>query len=164
MSIDPSSLPRSTFAPAVAAVKPTEALINQVLEELQVNHFTDEENDICAPWDGFRVYFMLRGDRREIYTVRMFLDREFAPEQRPQILELLDEWHRQYFWPKVYTHEHEGKLRLIGEAQLDCEPGINRDLFVFTTRAWISTCISFSNWLAEQLPEDPSAEKPAEEA
>lgn len=79
MSIDPSSLPRSTFVPAAPVVKPSADLINQVLDELQVNHFTDDEGDICAPWDGFRVYFMLRGDKHEIFTVRMFLDREFAP-------------------------------------------------------------------------------------
>ncbi|MYW01495.1 YbjN domain-containing protein [Streptomyces sp. SID3343] len=160
MSIDPSSLPRSTFVPAAPVVKPSADLINQVLDELQVNHFTDEEGDICAPWEGFRVYFMLRGDKHEIFTVRMFLDREFAPGDRPRLLELLDEWHRQFFWPKVYTHEHEGALRLIGEAQLDCEPGINRELFVFTTRAWISTCISFGNWINEQYP-DPNP-KPAD--
>ncbi|GCD94434.1 MULTISPECIES: YbjN domain-containing protein [Embleya] len=158
MSIDPSSLPRSTFVPAAPVVKPSADLINQVLDELQVNHFTDEEGDICAPWDGFRVYFMLRGDKQEIFTVRMFLDRAFDPADRPRMLELLDEWHRQFFWPKVYTHEHEEQLRLIGEAQLDCEPGINRELFVFTTRAWISTCISFANWITEQYgPEDKPA-------
>ncbi|MGC0415187.1 YbjN domain-containing protein [Embleya sp. AB8] len=158
MSIDPSSLPRSTFVPAAPVVKPSADLINQVLDELQVNHFTDDEGDICAPWDGFRVYFMLRGDKHEIFTVRMFLDRAFDPADKPRMLELLDEWHRQFFWPKVYTHEHEAQLRLIGEAQLDCEPGINRELFVFTTRAWISTCISFANWITEQYGPE---EKPA---
>ena len=35
----------------------------------------------------------------------------------------------------------------------DCEPGINRELFVFTTRAWISTCISFAAWLNDRFPE-----------
>jgi hypothetical protein len=163
MTIDPSSLPTPTFVPAAPVIKPSKELIDQVLTELQVNHFTDEEGDIGAPWDGFRVYFMLRGEKQEIFTVRTFLDREFEESERPMLLDLLDEWHRQYFWPKAYTHVHEGKVRIIGESQLDCEPGINRDLFLFTTRAWISTAITFSNWLNEKI-DGPVEEKPAEEA
>jgi hypothetical protein len=156
MTIDPSSLPNSAFTPASAVIRPTQDLINQVLDELQVNHFTDEEGDIGAPWEGYRIYFMLKGEKSEIYTVRMFLDRAFEMADRPALLDAFDEWHRQYFWPKVYTHEHEGGLRVIGEAMLDCEPGINRDLFLFTTRAWISTCISFATWLNERFPAKPA--------
>lgn len=156
MSIDPSSIPRPNFGPVPpAAIKPTQEVIKQVLTQLEINHFVDEEGDIGAPWEGFRVYFMLKGESSEIYTVRMFLDREFDVTDKPRILEVLDDWHRQYFWPKAYTHvDDNGRLRIIAETQLDLEPGINPELFVFTTRAWISTCISFSNWLAEQLPAD----------
>ncbi|WP_436771835.1 YbjN domain-containing protein [Yinghuangia sp. YIM S09857] len=153
MSIDPSSIPRPNFVPATPVIRPTQELIKQVLTELEINHFVDDEGDIGAPWEGFRIYFMLKGESSEIYTVRMFLDREFDVTDKPRILEVLDDWHRQYFWPKAYTHVHDdGRLRIIAETQLDLEPGINRELFVFTTRAWVSTCISFSNWLAEQLP------------
>lgn len=153
MTIDPSSLPRPTFVPASPVIKPTQELINQVLEELKINHFTDEEGDIGAPWEGFRVYYMLRGEKNEIYTVRMFLDRPFALTDKARLLELFDQWHRQSFWPKAYTHEHEGELRVIAETHLDCETGINRELFAFQTQAWTSTCVSFAAWLAEHFPE-----------
>ncbi|MCC9311274.1 YbjN domain-containing protein [Kitasatospora sp. RB6PN24] len=163
MSIDPSSIP-SFGAPQPPAggggrpagpppiVVPDQNLVKQLLDQMQLKHVVDEEGDLVAPWEGFRVYFMFRGDQKELFAVRAFYDRPYTLEQKGEILDLIDEWNRETLWPKVYTHTHEdGIVRLIGECQMIIGTGVNIDYFITTTANWTQAAVGFEQWMVERL-------------
>lgn len=160
VTIDPSAIPN--FGPQGGGgsqpptpppvVVPNQELVKQLLEQMQLKHAVDEEGDLLAPWEGFRVYYMFRGEQQELFAVRTFYDRSYAIEQRPELLEALDEWNRETLWPKVYTHTHDdGVVRVIGESQMIIGTGVNLEYFVATTANWTQASVAFDQWLAERL-------------
>jgi hypothetical protein len=162
VSIDPSSIPSFGMPPqrpgggqpnAVPPVAvPDQELVKQLLDQMQLKHVVDEEGDLTAPWENFRVYYMFRGEQNELFAVRSFYDRPYPIEQKGEILDLIDEWNRDTLWPKVYTHTHEdGVVRLIGESQMIVGMGVNLDYFVATTANWTNAAVGFEQWMAERL-------------
>ncbi|MFJ9946453.1 YbjN domain-containing protein [Kitasatospora sp. NPDC091207] len=165
MSIDPSSIPSFGLpqggqpggqggqpAGPPPIVVPDQALVTQLLDQMQLKHVVDEEGDLTAPWEGFRVYYMFRGEQKELFAVRAFYDRAYPLEDKAEILDLIDEWNRDTLWPKVYTHTHEdGVVRLIGEAQMIVGTGVNLDYFVTTTANWTQAAVGFEQWIVERL-------------
>ena len=117
MSIDPSSIPSfgvpqppqqpSGEAGPPPVVVPNQDLVRQLLDQMELKHAMDEEGDLLAPWEGFRVYYMFRGDQKELFAVRTFYDRPHSIDSKTELLEALDEWNRETLWPKVYTHTQE---------------------------------------------------------
>lgn len=162
MSIDPSSIPSFGMPPqqpgggqpnpAPPVVVPDQDLVKQLLDQMQLKHVVDEEGDLTAPWEGFRVYYMFRGEENELFAVRSFYDRAYPIEQKGEILDLVDEWNRDTLWPKVYTHTHEdGVVRLIGESQMIVGMGVNLEYFVATTANWTNAAVGFEQWMVERL-------------
>jgi hypothetical protein len=163
VSIDPSSIPsfgvpqppaggggRPAGPPPI--VVPDQNLVKQLLDQMQLKHVVDEEGDLVAPWDGFRVYYMFRGEQKELFATRAFYDRPYTLEQKGEILDLIDEWNRETLWPKVYTHTHEdGIVRLIGECQMIIGTGVNIDYFITTTANWTQAAVGFEQWIVERL-------------
>jgi hypothetical protein len=164
VTIDPSAIPN--FGPQNGPegqdqdqpsgpppiVVPDQELVGQLLDQMQLKHFTDDEGDLTAPWDGFRVYYMFRGEQKELFSVRAFYDRAHPIEMKAELLEAIDEWNRDTLWPKVYTHTHDdGVVRLIGEAQLIVGMGVNLDFFVATTANWTQSAVQFEQWLINRL-------------
>lgn len=96
---------------------------------------------------------MFRGeDDQAVYSVRTFYDRPHKIDDKPALLEAIDDWNRRTLWPKVYSHTHDdGTVRLIGEAQMLIGQGINLEFFVSSTVSWVRAAIEFDRWLAEQL-------------
>ncbi|GAA1225872.1 YbjN domain-containing protein [Kitasatospora nipponensis] len=162
MSIDPSSIPSFGLpqqpppggqpAGPPPIVLPDQGLVAQILDQMQLKHVVDDEGDLTAPWDGFRVYYMFRGEHKELFAVRSFYDRSYPLEQKGEILDLIDEWNRETLWPKVYTHTHEdGVVRLIGETQMIIGNGVNLDYFVNTTANWTQSAVEFEKWMVGRL-------------
>ena len=162
MSIDPSSIP-SFGAPQQQpqptgdegpppVIVPDQDLVAQLLDQMELKHAVDEEGDLLAPWDGFRVYYMFRGEQKELFAVRAFYDRPHPIETKAELLEALDEWNRETLWPKVYTHTHDdGVVRVIGESQMIVGMGVNINYFVAMTANWTQAAVSFDAWLADRL-------------
>jgi hypothetical protein len=158
MTIDPSSIP-SFGVPQPAQpvgpppiIKPDQALVASLLDQMQLKHAVDDEGDLWAGWEGYRVFYMFRGEQQELFAVRSFYERPYPVEKKAEMLDLIDDWNRNTLWPKVYTHTHEdGVVRLIGEAQLMLGTGINIDLFASTVVHWTQAAIGFDGWLKEQL-------------
>jgi hypothetical protein len=162
MSIDPSSIPSfggpqqgpqptgNEGPPPV--VVPDQDLVTQLLDQMELKHTVDEEGDLLAPWDGFRVYYMFRGEQKELFAVRAFYDRPHSIDSKQELLEALDEWNRETLWPKVYTHTHDdGVVRVIGESQMIVGMGVNINYFVAMTANWTQAAVSFDAWLADRL-------------
>jgi hypothetical protein len=162
MSIDPSSIPflgapqqqpqpTGNDGPPPVII-PDANLVTQLLDQMELKHVVDEEGDLLAPWDGFRVYYMFRGEQKELFAVRAFYDRAHPIESKSELIEALDEWNRETLWPKVYTHTHDdGVVRVIGESQMIVGMGVNINYFVAMTANWTQAAVSFDAWLAERL-------------
>ncbi|MFI1014318.1 YbjN domain-containing protein [Streptomyces sp. NPDC020965] len=164
MTIDPSSIPNFGGQPQPQAagpagpVVPDQDLVKQLLDQMELKYVVDDEGDLAAPWEEFRTYFMFRGEAdQQVFSVRTFYDRPLPVEDRPRILDVIDDWNRRTLWPKVYTHLHDEEeeapatIRLIGEAQMLVGTGVNLEHFVSSTVSWVRAAIEFDKWLAEQL-------------
>jgi len=178
VTIDPSAIPnfgpsgpqgQGQSQPGPQVVVPDQDLVKQILDQMQIKHFTDEEGDLAALWQGFRVFFMFRGEQKELYAVRAYYDRVHALDSKAELLEALDAWNRDTLWPKVYTHVHDdGTVRVIGEAQMIVGMGVTLDYFVAMTANWTQASIAFDKWLTERLGlvtevDGEGGEKPSDE-
>lgn len=170
MTIDPSSIPNFGGQPnpqqgpgpgGSPVIKPDQDLVKQLLDQMELKYVVDDDGDLAAPWEGFRVYFMFRGDNQELFAVRTFYDRPYSLETKPSILEAIDEWNRDTLWPKVYTHTHDdGVVRVIGESQMILAQGVNLEHFISSTASWIQAAIGFDQWMAQRMGLEK--EKPGE--
>src|SRR6478752_6047654 len=174
VSIDPSSIPNFGGQPEPQAagpegpVVPDQDLVKQLLEQMELKYVVDDEGDLAAPWEEFRTYFMFRGEEeQQVFSVRTFYDRPHAIEDKPALLESIDDWNRRTLWPKVYSHTHDdGSVRLIGEAQMLIGTGVSLEHFVSSTVSWVRAAIEFDKWLVEQLgleQEINEADKPGDD-
>lgn len=167
MSIDPSSIPSfggnqepQPGGPPPGPVIPDQEMVKQLLDQMELKYVVDEEGDLAAPWETFRMYFMFRGEKeQQVFSVRTFYDRPHAIEDKPLLLEAVDDWNRRTLWPKVYTHTHDdGTVRFIGEAQMLIGTGVGLEHYVSSTVSWVRASIEFDRWAVERLGLEKSAE------
>ncbi|MEU5837573.1 YbjN domain-containing protein [Streptomyces diacarni] len=160
MSIDPSSIPNFGGQPEepegsgpTGPILPDQDLVKQLLDQMELKYVVDDEGDLAAPWEEFRTYFMFRGEaEQQVFSVRTFYDRQHSIEDKPKLLEAIDDWNRRTLWPKVYSHTHDdGSVRLIGEAQMLIGTGVSLEHFVSSTVSWVRASIEFDKWLVEQF-------------
>lgn len=175
MSVDPSAIPnfggqppggpdaRQSGGPQegrpqqgrrpTAPIIPNQELVKQLLERMKLKYVVDKQGDLVAPWKSFRTYIMFRGEKQQrIMSVRTFYDRPYTVEDKPRLLEAVDEWHHTTLWPKVYTHTNdEGTVRLIGEAQMLIGVGVSFDHFVSSLVSWVRAAVEFDKWLVNRL-------------
>ncbi len=155
-----AAAPQGDQAAPTGPVVPDKALIKQLLDRMKLKHTEDKQGDVVAPWKSFRTYFMFRGEKQQqVLSVRTFYDRPHTLDQKPALLESIDDWNRRTLWPKVYTHtSDEGTVRLIGEVQMLIGVGVNLDHFVSSMVSWVRASLEFDKWLTEQLGPAESAE------
>ncbi|NYI05239.1 hypothetical protein FHU37_002182 [Allostreptomyces psammosilenae] len=145
--------------PRTAVVVPNPDLVKQLLDQMKLKYVLDKEGDVVAPWEGFRVYFMFRGEKKELFSVRTFYDHQYTLDEKPRLLEVADEWNRQSLWPKLYTHTHDsGVVRLIGETQMVIAAGVNLEYWVTSTANWVRAAVACDKWVKERLGIEQSAE------
>lgn len=159
VTIDPSGLPNFGPQPTpedqgeieVTLVKPDKELVKQLLDQMELNHGEDDEGDLFAPYEGFRVYFMFRGEQGELFSVRTYYDQGYPIDEKGAVLEAIDAWNRDALWPKVYTHTHDdGVVRLIAEAQMVVVNVVNLDFFISNMATYVQSSIQFDQWLREE--------------
>jgi hypothetical protein len=172
VSIDPSSIPNpggnaepEQWAGPTGPVIPDQEMVKELLEQMELKYFVDDEGDLGAPWTTFRTYFMFRGEgEQQVFSVRTFYDRRHGADARPRILETIDDWNRHTLWPKVYTHAHDdGTIRLVGENQMLIGTGVSVEHFVSSTVSSIRAAVEFERWLVERLGLNPEPGSVADE-
>ncbi|WP_059009804.1 type III secretion system chaperone family protein [Streptomyces specialis] len=179
MSVDPSAIPnfggsqdkrKSTPPSAPQAAKPTgpvtpnQDLVKQLLDRMKVKYIVDKEGDVVAPWKNFRVYFMFRGEERQrVLIVRTFYGYPHSVDDKPRLLESVDEWNHSSLWPKVYTHtQDDGVVRMVGDFHLLLGAGVAFDHFVATVVSWVRAAGEFDKWIVERLGLAKDVEESAE--
>ncbi|GHE94553.1 hypothetical protein GCM10017786_29510 [Amycolatopsis deserti] len=140
-------------SPAPDLVVPDQGLVEQLLDQIELKHAVDEDGDLGAPWEHYRIYFLFRGEQeQQTYSVRTFYDRPHPIELKPMLLEAIDDWNRRTLFPKVYTHtDDDGTVRLIGEESMLIGTGVALEHFVNSTVSWIRASMEFDKWLVEHL-------------
>ncbi|MEY9871046.1 hypothetical protein ABH931_000500 [Streptacidiphilus sp. MAP12-33] len=161
MSIDPSAIPNfgggqpqqpQTPQGPPPVIVPDAELVKQLLDQMQLKHTVDGEGDVVAPWEEFQVYFMFRGEQKELFAVRAFYAHAHELAAKPALLEALDEWNRETLWPKVYTQTtDEGELRIVGETQMIVGLGVNINYFAAMVVNWVQAAVTFNQWINERL-------------
>ncbi|SEK77373.1 YbjN domain-containing protein [Streptacidiphilus jiangxiensis] len=160
MTIDPSAIPNFGGQPQQPptpqgpppVIIPDAELVKQLLDQMQLKHGEDAEGDVVAPWEEFQVYFMFRGEQKELFAVRAFYSHAHELAAKTALLEALDEWNRETLWPKVYTQTtDEGQLRVVGETQMIVGMGVNINYFAAMVVNWVQASVTFNQWINERL-------------
>ncbi|WP_129841273.1 YbjN domain-containing protein [Streptomyces sp. RFCAC02] len=171
MSVDPSAIPNFGGQPPkrqegdkqgrpegqprrpTAPILPNQDLVKQLLDRMKLKYAEDKQGDLVAPWKSFRTYFLFRGEKAQrLMSVRTFYDRPHGIDDKPMLLESIDEWNRTTLWPKVYTHTNDdGTVRLIGEVQMLIGTGVGFDHFVASVISWVRGAVEFDKWLVQRL-------------
>jgi len=99
----------------------------------------------------FMMNLIAGGQKHEIFVVVAHCDKRFPRAQWPQVLTLINEWHRTKRWPKVYLDvedlSKDEPAGVVAEGQLDCETGAFPELLTDFYKGVIGTADSFFHWL-----------------
>lgn len=97
--------------------------LEEIFKQRGFHYFIDSDGDLGGDWDDHRFYFLFFGPQREILQVRAFYSRPLHIEARPTVLSVLDNFHRDKLFPKLYTRIEEDKLKVYAEHSCDYEHG-----------------------------------------
>ncbi|TNM32303.1 YbjN domain-containing protein [Streptomyces sedi] len=170
MSVDPSAIPnfggrsdkpeqqggqqgQPKAAKPTGPIMPNQDLLKQLLDRMQLKYVVDKQGDLVAPWKQYRMYFMFRGEEKQrVLSVRTFYARPHTLDDKPRLLESVDEWNHTTLWPKVYTHTNDdGTVRLVGDVHMLLGAGVAFDHFVASVVSWVRAGMEFDRWLVERL-------------
>jgi hypothetical protein len=133
-------------------VAPTNALLQQLLDEYGLKHTTDEDGDLTVRWENCNVFFFYYGDKREVLQARLYLNRRFSVDLRPSVALMLDDWNRTRLFPKAYTVlPDDGMVGICAEQCYDFEAGVTRDQLKYTVGVWVDTLLRFAQWVEDQV-------------
>ncbi|MBI1757630.1 MAG: YbjN domain-containing protein [Actinobacteria bacterium] len=135
-----------------AKVRPTPVVLAGVLAELGVRYTVDADGDLCSMWDGCRVYLMLTGPDSTVLRVLVVVERRAGIEDKPWLLDLVDDWNRSRLSGKAYTTVgDDGQVGLCAEHVFDFSLPVERQLLVSMVRRWIVSLLRFSTWVGERV-------------
>ena len=133
-------------------VIPSNALLQQILDEYGLKHSTDDDGDLTVRWEKCNVFFFYYGERKEVIQARLYLNRRFSVDLRPTVALMLDDWNRTKLFPKAYTVlPDDGVVGICAEHVFDFEAGVTREQLKYTIGVWIDTLLRFAEWVDEQL-------------
>jgi hypothetical protein len=132
-------------------VVPSNALLQQILDEYGLKHSTDGDGDLTVRWENCNVFFFYYGERREVLQARLYLNRRFSVDLRPSVALMLDDWNRTRLFPKAYTVlPDDGMVGICAEQCHDFEAGVTREQLKYTIGVWIDTLLRFAQWIEDQ--------------
>ncbi|TLP54596.1 YbjN domain-containing protein [Microbispora tritici] len=137
--------------PSPAVVQPDRELVEEILDELDIEHTTDAEGDLAISTAHLTIFFLF-GKEGDLFTVRTFYDRPYSVDDKPMLLTALNEWNADTMWPKVYTFTQDnGALRLVGDSQLYIGAGVTREHLSTVIAHWVRFSIKFYRWLTDRI-------------
>jgi hypothetical protein len=135
-----------------AGVRPSRALLQGILRELDVRAFVDDEGDLGCRGEECRIYFFLAGQDQQVLRVQAVLDRRFDIDDKPWLLDLADDWNRTRMFGKAYTSVgDDGRVALCAEHAFDLGVPVERPVLVSMVRWWISSLLRFASWAGERV-------------
>ncbi|MFD3998721.1 YbjN domain-containing protein [Streptomyces sp. NPDC058548] len=141
---------------------PDQDLVRQLLDAMEINHGVDGQGDLVASWEGFNVFFLFSGEEQEVFSMRGFHSESYPLDRRGEVVATADDWNRDTLWPKAFTHDYEGSVQFVTEAQTIIGTGVGTDHFVVSFAAWLQGTLQFREWIATRL--DAAGSGPGAEA
>ncbi|KAA9380938.1 YbjN domain-containing protein [Microbispora cellulosiformans] len=140
-----------SVTPSPAVVQPDRELVEEILDELDIEHTIDTEGDLAISTAHLTIFFLF-GKEGDLFTVRTFYDRPYSVDDKPMLLTALNEWNADTMWPKVYTFTQDnGALRLVGDSQLYIGAGVTREHLSTVIAHWVRFSIKFYRWLTGRI-------------
>lgn len=102
----------------------TRARIAAHLDREGYRHAMDEDGDLAASWNGNPFWIMVSGEREEVLQVRGRWARSVPLVARNALLQIVNGWNRDRFWPKAYLRQESSRLALYGEWSTDLARGV----------------------------------------
>jgi hypothetical protein len=124
--------------------------IEGVLKDNGWRYHIDSDGDVGGVWDDNIFYFMLKGEEQEILWIQGRWHIALTVAQQGDAREVLDDWHRDRFWPKGYTRvDDDGELRIFAEHIVDFEHGVTDEQLALTIQEGISSGLQLFAKMAE---------------
>lgn len=140
-----------TVTPSPAVVQPDRDLLEEILDELDIEHTIDAEGDLAISTAHLTIFFLF-GREGDLFTVRTFYDRPHSVDDKPMLLTALNEWNADTMWPKVYTFTQDnGDIRLVGDSQVYIGAGVTREHLTTMVAHWVRFSIKFYRWLTDRI-------------
>jgi len=132
----------------------TKALIGTTLTGLGIKFLQDADGDYWAIFgddDGKQLYilFQASGPDEDILTVGAIMLQAVFPEERAQVLGILNRWNTENRWPKVYLHDSLKKV--VAVLQVPLYEGIHPEGLTCMIAVAIDAIRQHTNWLHEEM-------------
>ncbi|MCL2782685.1 MAG: YbjN domain-containing protein [Propionibacteriaceae bacterium] len=128
--------------------------IAAALDSQNWRYETDDDGDLSGSWDGHMFYFLRMGQDKEIFMVRGRWEARPSLDLNPQIMQLLNTWHREHLFPKAVLVDfpEDGNSRVFTEVTIDCEHGVTDQQLLLHIGAGINTSLSLFKELNSTFP------------
>ena len=124
-----------------------------VLKSLEINFALDDDQDRFADWENMRVWFLVEGNNNDLMAMRSMWDVRPPIESYDFLVEALNSWNRDHFWPKASVVRGEEQLGVFGDLVIDIETGVSDDFLRQQVRCMVGTSGQLYEFLAETFPE-----------
>ena len=143
----------------------TREMVQGVLDSHEFHYVTDDDGDFGGNWGDHRVWFMLMGDKEEIFQVRGTWGRWVDPVHKAPLLRALNEWNRERVFPKMYARLNPSNdlLDVHAESSTDLEPGVTAEQLDVILMSGLETAMMAFDHLDAQAPAFGLPEVPPED-
>lgn len=124
-----------------------------VLNSLEIKFGLDDDGDRFADWETMRLWFLVEGNDNDLMAMRSMWDVRPPVASYDFILEAVNSWNRDHFWPKASVVRGEEHLGVFGDLVIDVETGVTDDFLRQQVRCMVGTSGQLYEYLAEQFPE-----------
>lgn len=123
------------------------------------------EGSLLRTSDGLHFTISLVGEPSTVVRVRGTWPRTLDAELTPGIAQVVNDWNRDRIWPKVFTREHGGGLRLVTDVTVDLADGATDAQLAEVIACGLGTGSQFFAALGDLidtvlLPDGPPTEGP----
>ena len=102
----------------------TQDRIIEAFTKNEILYTIDNDGDLAAGWPYARIYFMIRGEKKEILHVAGLRTGSLPMDLLEDAREFVADWNRTKLWPKCYCVSHNGEIRVQAEYNVDDEYGV----------------------------------------
>ena len=129
-------------------------MVQHVLDAHEFHYVVDDDGDFGGTWGEHRVWFMLMGDKEEIFQVRGTWARAVDPAHKPGLLRVLNEWNRERVFPKLYARLNPSTelLDVHAESSTDLEHGVTAEQLDILLMSGLETAMMAFDHLDTQAP------------
>ena len=146
--------PASISAAPGRTVPLSQERVTAALDRQGWHYAVNEDGTVYGSWDGHTFHFLRMGTNQTMFLIRGRWEARLPLGLDAQVLAVLNEWHREYFFPKAFLVDfpQDGNSRVFTEVTLDCAPGISDDQMMTHIHAGIDLALALFKKLDETFP------------